>query len=125
MRTITLEIPDELASDIEPIRAELPFFLSVARHLFIPAEEREAHTSPIYLAYKQFIDFSALLPSPEEIKNFVIAPAAQIRVDVLLDKLGEGELTNEEAAELRVYSQINEVMGIKKAEAALTLATRQ
>ncbi len=125
MRTITVEIPDELASEIEPIRAELPLFLSITRQLFVSAEEREAHTSPVYLAYKQFIDFLALLPSPEEIKKFVVAPEAQERVELLLDRHGEGELTNAEAAELRVYSQINQVMGIKKAEAALALANRQ
>ncbi|MBV7337999.1 hypothetical protein KFU94_59185 [Chloroflexi bacterium TSY] len=122
MVTITLEIPDRLASDIEPIRGELPLFLSITRQLFRPASDETAHAQPIYFAYKQLIDFLALSPSPEQIKNFAISPRAQERVDDLLDKHGEDELTDEEAAELRVYRQINEVMGMKKAEAALALA---
>lgn len=69
-----------------------------------------------------FLDFLALTPSPEAIRRFVISPQAQARVEALLDKHGEESLTTEEAAELRVYTQINAVMSIKKAEAALALA---
>lgn len=121
MTTITLEVPEQLASDIEPIRNELPLFLQITRHLFRPATEIEAHTSAIYLAYKQLIDFLALTPSPEQIRAFVISAEAQARVEMLLDKHSEDILTDEETAELRVYAQINDVMGIKKAEAALAL----
>lgn len=125
MTTITLEVPEQLASDIEPLRADLPLFLNITRQLFRPAAETEAHTSSIYLAYKQFIDFLAVGPSPEQIKKFVIAPEAQERVDELLDKHGEDALTDEEAAELRVYAQISEVMGLKKAEAAVALTNKK
>jgi hypothetical protein len=122
MTTITLEVPERLASDIEPIRADLPLFLAITQQLFRPADQPAAHTSSIYLAYKQFIDFLALAPSPEQVKGFTISADAQARVDELLDKHGEDALTEAEAAELRVYAQINEVMGMKKAEAALALA---
>lgn len=122
MITITLEVPDQLAAAIDPIREELPVLLAITQQLFRPADETHAHRSPIYLAYKQFLDFLALTPSPEEIRRFVISPQAQARVEALLDKHGEERLNTEEAAELRVYAQINAVMGIKKAEAALALA---
>lgn len=71
------------------------------------------------------IDFLALGPSPERVKAFVISPQAQARVTELVDKQGEDALTGEEAAELRVYAQLNEVMGVKKAEAALALSKGQ
>ncbi len=125
MTTITLEVPDQLADEIEPMRAELPLFLTITRQLFRPGSEAAAHTSSLYLAYKQFIDFLALAPSSEAIKAFMISPEAQARVEELLDKHGEDALTAEEAAELRVYTQINEVMFIKKAEAGLALANRK
>ncbi|MEZ4705729.1 MAG: hypothetical protein R3A44_00905 [Caldilineaceae bacterium] len=123
MTTIVLEVSEQLASAIEPIRDELPLFLNIAHQLFRPASDAAAHSSPIYLAYKQFIDFLALGPSPQQVRAFVVSPAAQARVAELLDKQGEDTITDAEAAELRVYAQINQVMGVKKAEAALALAT--
>lgn len=119
MTTITLEVSDQLAATIDPLRDDLPVLLAITQQLFRPASETHAHRSPIYLAYKQFLDFLALAPSPEAIRRFVISPQAQARVEALLDKHGEESLTTEEAAELRVYTQINAVMSIKKAEAAL------
>lgn len=122
MTTITLDLPDQLVADIEPIREELPVLLAITRQLFRPADETQAHRAQLYLAYKQFLDFLALAPSSEEISRFVISPQAQARIEELLDKHGKERLTTEEAAELRVYTQIYAVMGVKKAEAALALA---
>jgi hypothetical protein len=123
MTTITLEIPDQLAAEIEPIRDELPVLLAITQQLFRPVNDPDLHTAGIYLAYKQMLDFLATFPSPEQISQFIIAPEAQARVHELLDKHGEGELSREEQAELRVYQQMNELMSLKKAQAALALAT--
>ena len=117
MTTITLEVSDQVASDLESIGSELPLLLNITRQLFRPADETGAHTTPVYNAYKQLFDFLALDPSPERVQAFVVSPAAQARVEELLDKHGEDELTKEEEAELRVYAQINELVNAKKAEA--------
>jgi hypothetical protein len=122
MTTITLELPDQLAADIEPLREELPVLLSITQQLFRPASDANVHTAPVYLAYKQFFDFLATAPSPERILRFMVSAQAQERVQTLLDKHGEDELTPEEQAELRIYAQINEVINLKKAEAALALS---
>jgi hypothetical protein len=124
MTTITLDLPDQLAAEIEPLRSDLPLLLAITQQLFRPVNDAHGHTSPIYLAYKQLFDFFAAAPSPQQIKHFVISPQAQARVHELLDKHGEGELSTAEQAELRVYQQIHEVIGLKKAEAALALAIR-
>jgi hypothetical protein len=116
MTTITLEVSDQVAAKIEPIRDELPVLLAITRQLFRSASEGQMHTSAVYLAYKQLLDFLASEPSNERISRFTISPQAQARVHELLDKHGEGELNEEEQAELRVYTQINEVMGLKKAQ---------
>jgi hypothetical protein len=116
MMTITLEVSDQLAAEIESIRDELPVLLAITRQLFRPASEVQVHTSPVYLAYKRLLDFLASEPTHEHISRFTISPQAQARVHELLDKHGEGELNEEEQAELRVYAQINEVMGLKKAQ---------
>ncbi len=122
MTTITLELPEQLAAEIEPLREDLPVLLAITRHLFRPASDGNTHTTAIYRAYKQFFDFLAAAPSPERILRFVASPQAQERVQMLLDKHGEGELSPEEQAELRVYAQINEIINLKKAEAAFALA---
>ncbi|MFZ4656549.1 MAG: hypothetical protein ACOYNY_06040 [Caldilineaceae bacterium] len=122
MTTITIELPEQLATDIEPLREELPVLLAITKQLFRPASDGNAHTSAIYRAYKQFFDFLAAAPSPERILRFMISPQAQVRVQLLLDKHGEDELSPEEQAELRVYAQINEIINLKKAEAAFALA---
>lgn len=43
---------------------------------------------------------------------------------MLLDKHGEGELSAEEQAELRVYAQINEIINLKKPKQPLRLLNR-
>jgi hypothetical protein len=120
MTTITLDVPENLAKDIEPLRAELPALLAITRELFRPASEQAAHTSPVYRAYKQLIDFLASSPDEAALAKFSLAPAAQERAAELLDKNGEGHLTETEAAELRVYAQINQIVSLKKAQAQLT-----
>jgi hypothetical protein len=122
MTTIVLELPDHLAAEIEPLRADLPVLLSITQQLFRPASDKNAHASPIYLAYKQLFDFLASAPSPEQVARFTISRQARRRVQALLDKHGEDKLTVEEQAELRVYAQINEIINLKKAEAACMLS---
>jgi hypothetical protein len=122
MTTITLELPEQLAAKIEPLWEELPVLLAITQQLFRPASDRSVHTAAVYRAYKQFFDFLAAAPTPERILRFMVSPQAQERVQRLLDKHGEDELSLEEQAELRVYAQINEIINLKKAEAAFMLA---
>ncbi len=124
MTTITLEVPDKLAQEIEPIRRELPMLLAITRQMFRPANEPKAHEASIYLAYKQLLDFFATSPTPQQVARFGISAKAQERVEELLSKHGEGQLSDEEVAELHVYAQINDVIGFKKAEAALAMSVR-
>lgn len=121
MTTVTLELPDQLAAAIQPLTEELPVLLTITQQLFLPASDSQMHTPPVYLAYKQFFDFLASNPSPEECLRFTISPTAEERVHYLLDRHGEGDLSLEEEAELRIYAQINEIINLKKAEALLAL----
>ena len=125
MTTMTRELPAQLAAEIEPMRDELPVLIAITRQLFRPVSDARAHSSPVYLAYKQLLDFLANSPTPDAINRFTISAQAQSRVHWLLDKHGEGEIDQEDQAELRVYSQINEIMGLKKAQAILALAHKE
>lgn len=124
MATITLEISDGLASELEALGEELPVLLAITHQLFRPVGSDLPLSSPVYLAYKQLLDFMASARSPEEIRDFRISPQAEQRVHTLLDAMGEDELSPEERAELRVYAQMNDLIGLKKAQAAVTLDAR-
>ena len=83
MTTIMLEVSDQLAANIEPLRAELPVLLSITQQLFRPASDKNTHTAPVYFAYKQLFDFLAGEPSPERVLRFTISRQARRRVQTL------------------------------------------
>lgn len=118
MTTITLEVPDELAVRLAPVRERLPQLLSLALEL-LPGEFpiSAAAVSASHPAFDEMIDFLAGGPTPEQIIEFKASPAAQARLEELLDKNREEGLTEAESAELDVYEQINFVLLLLKARA--------
>jgi len=67
--------------------------------------------------HQEMIDFLATSPTLEQVVDFKISEAAQERLEDLLDKNREGELTEEEQAELDRYFQYRHVMILLKASA--------
>ncbi|MBI3763479.1 MAG: hypothetical protein HY260_16660 [Chloroflexi bacterium] len=124
MTTITLEVPDELATRLAPMRDRIPDLLSIALDLF-PAEMPLTlpAANKIHPAFDEMIDFLASGPTPKQIVAFKVSPAAQVRLEELLDKNREGGLAEEETAELDVYEQINFVLLLLKARARPLLSS--
>lgn len=118
MTTITLEIPDELANQLAPLQERLPELLALAVDLSAnkPAPT-PAHTGVMQPVFKEVIDFLIRQPTAEQITAFKISPAAQARLETLLDKNREDELTDDELAELDTYEQINHLLILLKAHA--------
>lgn len=48
MTTITLEVLENIALDIESMGEELPVLLAITHRLFQPVDESDAHTTPVY-----------------------------------------------------------------------------
>jgi hypothetical protein len=118
MTTITLEVPDELAAQVAALRGRLPDLLARALKSE-PVEKKDradGAEAPAPL-YREVIDFLATNPSPEQIIAFKISPAAQERLEELLDKNREEGLTADEAAELDAYLQARDLMVFLKANA--------
>src|SRR5215831_9130172 len=91
MPQITIEVSEELAQDLAPIRDRLPEVLARALH--------EQH--PILNeTYRYVLEFLANTPSPEAILSFKVTTATQERIGDLLEKNREGQLTPAESAEL-------------------------
>jgi hypothetical protein len=130
MAELTIQILDELAQRLEPLRNYLPELLSQlldstslsSASLAVPSEFRSALTATANLqkipqAYLEVLDFLVTRPTPQDILAFKVSPEAQERLRSLLDKNREGTLTDFEVAELDVYEQLEHLMILIKARA--------
>ena len=123
MTTITLEVPDELAARLAPVRDRLPTLLSLALDLLpVNAPLAVSPQEAAYPAFNEMIDFLASGPALEQIVAFKVSPAAQARLEELLDKNAEDGLTEQETAELAVFEQINHILILLKARARISLS---
>jgi hypothetical protein len=125
MTTITLDVPEDLAARLAQRHAQLPQLLALALELF-PAELPLA--APVAAAgqpvFDEMLDFLASGPTPTQIVAFKLSPAAHMRLEALLDKNREEDLSDAEEAELDVYAQVNHLL-LLKARARLTTAPAQ
>jgi hypothetical protein len=78
-------------------------------------------TEPVYM---ELVDFVARGSSAEQVANFRPSQEAQERVAELLQRQHESRLTEEEAAELDSFVQLEHILGLAKAKAQLILASR-
>lgn len=108
MPQITIEVSDELAQDLAPIRDRLPEVLARALH--------EPHPV-LNETYRYVLQFLASSPSPQAIIDFKPTLAIQERMSELLEKNREGQLTPSESAELDEYAYINTSLSLLKARA--------
>jgi hypothetical protein len=121
MAQLTIQIPDELASRLEPLRDRLPELLIQ----LIETSSKTPSTVPERLAsiteppsvYGEVLDFLIKRPTPQEIAAFKVSLQAQERLRTLLEKNQEATLTPEETAELDVYEQLEHLMLLLKARA--------
>jgi hypothetical protein len=66
-------------------------------------------------------DFLATEPSPQEIIDFYMPDDLQARLDELLDKNGEGEITFLEREELERFLNANQMFSLLKTKMKLKL----
>jgi len=126
MTTITLDVPDALAERLAQRREQLPQLLTIALEL-CPGEPLlslpvSPHNHPVFA---EMIDFLASGPTPEQIVAFKLSPAAQARLEALLDTHCEEGLTATETDELEVYAQVNHLLLLLKARARLATSAPQ
>ena len=118
MTTITLELPDDLALRLNPLRNHLPNLLyEILEPGSSKAGPRTFRTGAPYPAYQEMIDFLASGPTPEQIITHRPSIVFQERLAELLDKNREEDLTEAESAELDSYEQIDDLMSLLKASA--------
>ena len=74
--------------------------------------------------YMELVDFVARGSTAEQVANFRPSPEAQERVARLLDRQRDSMLSEQEAAELDGFVQLEHILGLAKAKAQLILANR-
>jgi len=118
MTTITLEVPDELAAHFKIAPAALPALIreavaaKVAR--LSPQGGGDESAPPIY---QEMIDLLTSGPTADQLLAFKISASAQERLEELLRKNREEELTAEERADLNTYLRLSEYLTKLKARA--------
>ncbi|MSQ48624.1 MAG: hypothetical protein EXR78_09640 [Deltaproteobacteria bacterium] len=98
MAQITIEVSEELAQKLAPMRDRLSEVLARGLRELSP---------PLNEAYRYILVFLSGNPSPAAILNFKPTPRMQERISELLEKNCSGELTPAEFAELDEYERLN------------------
>jgi len=108
MVEITLQVPENLAERLQPVREQLPEILEIGLQYSRPLSIR---------AYAQTLEFLATAPTPAEILAFRPSPAIQTEVSRLLSRQKSGTLTPDEDSELDRIGDLEHVLMALKARA--------
>lgn len=112
MATITLEVPDELAEQLEGVD-DLPSVLAYAIDLAgLPRKSVAPGSSP---HWNEVLDFLSASPGSDEILDFKISDSAQDRLEELLHLSRERELTPHERDEMDAFLAIDHLFVMLKA----------
>lgn len=116
MTTITIEVPDDLVAQFKISPAALPSLIreAVASKLARSATQNVSEDAELPL-YQEIIDLLTSGPTATQLLAFKISSAAQERLEELLDKNREKEITAEERAELNTYVRLSEYLTKLKA----------
>jgi len=118
MTTITLEVPDELAAQLNALPESLPDLIREAVAARVGQHERRSLGSGTgHPIYQELIDFLTSDPGADRIIAFKISPLAQGRLEDLLDKNRDLSLTPEERTELDIYLHLSHLITRMKARA--------
>lgn len=112
---ITVDIPDELALRLNPLKDELP------QILILGLREVQANPGTGFSGLTQVLEFMASLPSPQEILALRLSESLQAEIDTLLEKNRTEGLTAIEERLWQQYEFIEHLVRIAKAQALLKL----
>lgn len=128
MAQLTIQIPDELAQQLEPLQDQLPAMLAQlatdsSRSSSLEISSYLSASAETVPAYAEVLDLLTAQPSPDKIVAFKVSTTAQQRLRDLLAKNRAGSLSNAEVAELDLYEQLDHLMMLLKARASRLIAS--
>ncbi len=122
MTTISLEVPDELAAQFKLEPTALSALLRET--LTATLSRHRPETSIRKPLHQELIDFLSSSPSLEQIIQFKISASAQKRLEEMLNKNREEQLTAEEQTDLDQYLQYRHALILLKASARRAIVAR-
>lgn len=114
---INVDIPDDLAFRLGPLRDQLPHILELG------LREWTAGIQPGFSGLAEVLEFIAKLPSPEEILALRPSEALQQHIEALLEKNRTVGLTVQEERAWQQYEYVEHLVRIAKAKALLKIST--
>lgn len=109
MVDLTVQVPDELANRLEPIRSWLPTIIELSL---------VGYKTPAMETAAEIIQFLSANPSPDEVLNFHVSDRAQDRLNYLLSQNKSRTLDEREQRELDEIEEIEHIMTMLKANIA-------
>jgi hypothetical protein len=116
MASITLSLPDHLASEIRAREQQLPKILELG------LRELNAGGQSGFDGAADVLELLAALPAPEEILNLRPSARLSARVTELIEKSQAGELTSLDEEEWETYEYLEHLVRMAKAAAQLKLS---
>ena len=116
MASITLSLPDDLASQIRAQHQQLP------RILELSLRELNAGGQSGFDGAADVLELLAALPTPEEILNLRPSPRLSARVAEMIEKSRAGEMTPLDEQDWERYKYLEHLVRMAKAAAQLKLA---
>lgn len=107
----TVTIADDLASRLKPFESDLPEILELG------IREWTASHEPGYQGLSDVLETLAALPDPKDVLALRPSPALLERIETLLDKSRNSELSPSERREWESYSYIEHLVRLAKAAA--------
>jgi hypothetical protein len=118
MPSITLDLPDELATRLSDEGDRLAEILELGLRAWTAGTEGE------FEGAAEVLEFLARLPAPAEILNLRPSDRFSRRVGELLEKNRSGELNARERAEWERYEYLEHLVRMAKIAAAAKLASK-
>jgi hypothetical protein len=112
MKTVTLDIPDNLIQAVNEIGDQLPVVLEMGMSRYAPLSTQ---------AYREAVAFLTQELPLEEIVDFRFSDDVEKRVNELLEMNSAGQLSQAEEVELERLSQLEEQLQLMKANALVKL----
>ena len=117
MASITVSLPDDLASQIRAQQEQLP------RILELGLRELNAGGQSGFDGAADVLELLAALPSPEEILNLRPSARLSARVAKMVEKSRAGEMTPVDEEDWERYEYLEHLVWMAKAAAQLKLAS--
>src|SRR5260370_5189398 len=117
MTTVTLEVPDDLARQFKIDPSRLPALIRYVLEARVTRQTTSTSAERTVPVYHEMLEFLTSGPTPEQLLDFRISSSTQERLEELLDRNREDNLTQNERTELETYLQFSHLLTRLKARA--------